>query len=208
MVWKCCATLLWERAKIMLGVQNILLHLLAINRDAYLCISSKRKDEALGKFKMFEEIAECQTGKRIIGIVSWQCHTRPQQNGVAERVNRIIVETARSMLLKSGWENTLWAEAIAMVVADFQPKCLRKWHHMKHLLVWNQTSNIIEFLVKQLWVWTRHVIRCFPLTANVYRIYDVEKRAVVENVMWVPEWGTMLAQKAAKLLFHDQLRRL
>lgn len=53
-----------------LGVQNILLHLLAINRDAYLCISSKRKDEALGKFKMFEEIAECQTGKRIIGIVS------------------------------------------------------------------------------------------------------------------------------------------
>jgi len=36
----------------------------------------------------------------------------PQQNGVAERANRTLVEMARCMLLQSGVPNSLWAEAI------------------------------------------------------------------------------------------------
>ena len=38
----------------------------------------------------------------------------PQQNGVAERVNRTLVESARAMLSHSNLPNKLWAEAIAM----------------------------------------------------------------------------------------------
>lgn len=39
-------------------------------------------------------------------------HT-PQQNGIAERKNRTLVEMARCMLLESGLPPSLWAEAIA-----------------------------------------------------------------------------------------------
>lgn len=37
----------------------------------------------------------------------------PEQNGVAERRNRTLVETARCLLLQSGLPNFFWAEAIS-----------------------------------------------------------------------------------------------
>jgi len=36
----------------------------------------------------------------------------PQQNGVAERMNRTIMEKVRSMLSNSGLEKNFWAEAV------------------------------------------------------------------------------------------------
>jgi transposase InsO family protein len=40
----------------------------------------------------------------------------PQQNGVAERKNRTIVEMAKSMLKGKGLPNMFWAEAVATAV--------------------------------------------------------------------------------------------
>jgi hypothetical protein len=40
----------------------------------------------------------------------------PEQNGVAERVNRTIIESARSMLHSSGLPTELWAEACSCAV--------------------------------------------------------------------------------------------
>lgn len=40
----------------------------------------------------------------------------PQQNGLVECKNHIIVEMARSILKAKGLENTFWAEAIAISV--------------------------------------------------------------------------------------------
>ncbi len=40
----------------------------------------------------------------------------PQQNGVVERLNRTIIESARSMLSHSKLPNKLWAEAVATAV--------------------------------------------------------------------------------------------
>ena len=37
----------------------------------------------------------------------------PQQNGVSERLNRTLVEAARSMLSHSGLSYAYWAEAVA-----------------------------------------------------------------------------------------------
>ena len=37
----------------------------------------------------------------------------PQQNGVAERMNRTLMEKARSMLSGAGLEQKFWAEAVA-----------------------------------------------------------------------------------------------
>jgi hypothetical protein len=36
----------------------------------------------------------------------------PQQNGVAERANRTLVEMARCILLQANLPDTLWAEAV------------------------------------------------------------------------------------------------
>ena len=38
----------------------------------------------------------------------------PQQNGVAERMNRIIAERARCLILNAGLENKFWVEAVNM----------------------------------------------------------------------------------------------
>ena len=37
----------------------------------------------------------------------------PEQNGVAERINRTLIETARSMLIDSHLPHSFWAEAIS-----------------------------------------------------------------------------------------------
>ncbi|EZA62315.1 Copia protein [Ooceraea biroi] len=40
----------------------------------------------------------------------------PQQNGVAERMNRTIAEKIRCMLLESGTQKCLWTEAVLTAV--------------------------------------------------------------------------------------------
>lgn len=95
----------------------------------------KKKSEAFEAFKTFTAMAEKQTGRKIKSLRSDNgkeyvnsqfksyfqlngilhqttvSHT-PQQNGVAERVNRTLVEMVRCMLCESGLTQSLWAEAI------------------------------------------------------------------------------------------------
>lgn len=52
----------------------------------------------------------------------------PEQNGVAECMNRMLVETARSMLVNSNLPYSFWAEALltATCVIEVLPRlCLR-----------------------------------------------------------------------------------
>lgn len=95
----------------------------------------KNKSEALEKFKEFKMEAEKQTGQKVKsmrsdngkeyvnsafsqflvenGIVHQKsCPYTPQQNGVAERVNRTLTEMARCMLDQSKSKQYLWAEAV------------------------------------------------------------------------------------------------
>jgi hypothetical protein len=46
----------------------------------------------------------------------YSCNYSPQQNGVAERKNRHIVEIARAMLNEKNFPNYFWAKAVATVV--------------------------------------------------------------------------------------------
>lgn len=95
----------------------------------------KSKDEAFMAFKHFKTEVEKETGRciKVIrtdnglefvnkvflkyckdeGIVMHNTIVRsPQQNGVAERMNRTLVERTRCMLSNAGVGKELWAEAI------------------------------------------------------------------------------------------------
>lgn len=95
----------------------------------------KSKDEAFMAFKHFKTEVEKESGRciKVIrtdnglefvnkvflkyckdeGIVMHNTIVRsPQQNGVAERMNRTLVERTRCMLSNAGVGKELWAEAI------------------------------------------------------------------------------------------------
>ena len=88
----------------------------------------KQKSEVLGEFKKFKEFAEKQCGRKIKvlrsdngteyvnnhfkefieknGILHQKtCPYTPEQNGVAERMNRTIADRVRCMLIDSGARN-------------------------------------------------------------------------------------------------------
>lgn len=96
----------------------------------------KSKDEVFSYFKQWKALIEKQTGKKVKrlrtdnglefcssafndfckneGIVRHRTvrHT-PQQNGVAERMNRTILERTRCMLMNANLSKDFWAEAVS-----------------------------------------------------------------------------------------------
>ena len=67
----------------------------------------------------------------------------PQQNGVAERMNRILMESARSMMAHAGLPEKYWAEAVecaAYIRNQLPSKKIR--HHLKYGVEENPTSLI------------------------------------------------------------------
>ena len=99
----------------------------------------KKKNEVLSKFREFMALVENITGKQLKKIRKDNggeytseefiefCKQRdiikeqtipytPQQNGVAERMNRTIMDNVRAMLYHSKLPLYLWAEAVATEV--------------------------------------------------------------------------------------------
>jgi transposase InsO family protein len=97
----------------------------------------KHKSEVGNILKEFKAVAEKQSDKRIKIIRSDNANVNnhvnnflkrngirhqlsveytPQQNGVAERANRTIIEKAKSMLIESGLNMKYWAEAVNTAV--------------------------------------------------------------------------------------------
>ena len=96
----------------------------------------RHKDEVLDIFLEWKKLIETQTGRKIKrlrsdnggeyksdpflkvcqdeGIIRhFSVPGTPQQNGVAERMNRTLVEKVRCMLSHSGLSKTFWAEALS-----------------------------------------------------------------------------------------------
>jgi len=96
----------------------------------------RNKNEVLKIFKEYKALVERQTGRKIKCLQSDNgteyCNTEfdnylrecgikrrltvpqsPQQNGVAERKNRTLLEMARCMLIQAKLPSSFWAEAIA-----------------------------------------------------------------------------------------------
>src|SRR5207249_5721498 len=96
----------------------------------------REKGEAYEAFVSFKNLVENQTGRRIKTVMSDNglefCNKRfdellqksgikrrltiphtPQQNGVAERMIRTLVDKARCLMIQSGLPPSFWAEAVA-----------------------------------------------------------------------------------------------
>lgn len=99
----------------------------------------KEKSEVPDKFNEFKNLVENETGLRIKKIrsdngkeyvnlrmkaIMEKCGIRheltvpysPQQNGVAERLNRTIIEKARSLLFDANSPKRYWAEAVSTAI--------------------------------------------------------------------------------------------
>ena len=95
----------------------------------------RTKSEVYEKFREWKAMVELATGRKLKAIrtdnggeyISREfqtylkagvCHKltipkNPEQNGIAERINRTLIETARSMLVDSHLPHSFWAEAIS-----------------------------------------------------------------------------------------------
>ncbi len=99
----------------------------------------KKKSEVFEKFKQFQQVSERETGQKIKVLrtdnggeyMSRQFEQdlqnkgiqrqltvpkTPEQNGVAERLNRMLVEKVRAMLADSMMPKKFWAEALSTAV--------------------------------------------------------------------------------------------
>ena len=99
----------------------------------------KTKDEAFDKFVEWKKMVETQSERKVKKLRTDNgleycncrfdqfckdervvrhrtCTYTPQQNGVAERLNRSIMNKVRSMLSESGLDQKFWAEAASTSV--------------------------------------------------------------------------------------------
>ena len=100
----------------------------------------KHKSEVLEKFTEWKTIVEKSSGKKLVKVLrsdnggeyksndfddllkkngikhETTVPKTPEQNGVAERMNRPLVETTRSMFADSGLPKRFWAEALSTAV--------------------------------------------------------------------------------------------
>jgi hypothetical protein len=178
----------------------------------------KRKSDVFEKFKDFQTMIENETGRKIVTFRSdrggeylssefdrylkmqgvkhevsvAKC---PEQNGVAERMNRTLMESARSMLSHSGLSNMYWAEAISTAVylrnrlptAAFKEKTTpyEKWHERKpkvdHLKVFGCVaySHIADDERKKLDAKAEKLrFLGYSSESKGYRLYDEKKHQI------------------------------
>ncbi|KAH9697399.1 hypothetical protein KPL71_023589 [Citrus sinensis] len=74
----------------------------------------KTKDQALEKFKIWKTLVETQSGFKEWGVRRHKTvRFTPQQNGLAERMNRTLIDKTRCLLINSKLPRSLWAEAVS-----------------------------------------------------------------------------------------------
>lgn len=200
------------------------------------------KNEALGKFKEFVEAAKTKFGRKVKNIRSDRggeytgndflaylakegignqrtAPYTPQQNGIAERKNRTLVEMARCMLLDGKCGNEFWAEAVTM--ANYvQNRLPAKGIDKTPFEMWNGSKpNISHFMMfgARCFVHVPHQKRRkldptgmagklvgYDESSKAYRIYVPSTRKVIisRDVKFVDKhemWSDEMGNKAAEI---------
>ncbi|GKC26312.1 integrase [Tanacetum coccineum] len=177
----------------------------------------KSKSEAFDFFKKFKALAENQCNRKLkilrtdrggeflsnefsrfcdeYGIKrELTAPYTPEQNGIAERKNRTIVEMARSMLKTKNLEDEFWAEAVATAVylinisptkAVWNVTPYEAWYESKpsvsHLRIFGCTCYaIISSGRGKLDPKTKkYIFVGYSTCSKAYRLYDVDKKSII-----------------------------
>ena len=197
----------------------------------------KNKSEVFQKFKEFVALSENSTGKRVKRLRSDNggeyaseeflkyCKMHgilkedtipytPQQNGTAERMNRTIMETVRSILHHAGLPTCFWAEAVstAVYIRNRSPTtCLKEktpyesWHNEKpnvsNLKVFgcNALVHIPDQKRSKL---DKKSMLCtfvgYPSGSNGYKLYNPETKKMIRSrdvIFMESSFGNRLLEK-------------
>lgn len=127
----------------------------------------------------------------------------PQQNGVAERANRTLVEMARCMLLQSGVPNSLWAEAIS-TAAYIRNRCPTKiLENSTPIETWSTAKPYVGFMrifgSKVIAVEKKRSRGKFEPKGKKYLLvgYSQESKAYR---LWIPGTKTILKRRDVRFL--------
>ncbi|KAH0819226.1 hypothetical protein GEV33_003565 [Tenebrio molitor] len=129
----------------------------------------KKKSEVIEKFKEYKSLVEKKTERKIRSDNGTEYNTShylkdflkqegirheltveytPQQNGVAERKNRSLVETARCLMIQSGLSASFWAEAI-LTANHIRNRCpSRSLGGEIPFKMWTRRTPIVSYLRK------------------------------------------------------------
>ncbi|GJX13884.1 putative ribonuclease H-like domain-containing protein [Tanacetum coccineum] len=122
----------------------------------------------------------------------------PQQNGVAERKNRTLIEAARTMLADSFLPNTFWAEAVSTACYVLNMVLVTKPHNKTpyelltgkipiisyirpfgcHVTILNTIDHLDKFAGKS----DEGFLVGYSLQSKAFRVYNLETKRVEENL--------------------------
>lgn len=129
----------------------------------------KEKSKTFNKFKIFKALVEKETDKNLKclrserggeftsdkftryceehGIKRYMSAPRtPQQNGIAERRNRTIVEATRTMLIQGDVPKMFWREAVSTTVYTLNWVLVKKGNDKTPYELWHgKTPNVSYF---------------------------------------------------------------
>lgn len=204
----------------------------------------KQKSEVFELFVVFHKLAEKQTGKKIKVIRSDNgteyvnkqfekfcedhgiIHQKtvpytPQLNGVAERMNRTILDRIRCMLIDADLDQEFWAEALntATVIMNLIPRGSKfspneLWNNekfdLKSLRVFGckAMAHIPKEKRKKL---DEKSIECifvgYANNAKGYRLYDPESEKIIisRDVVFIEDQKVLNVEEEMNLLIKDQV---
>ncbi|GJU62162.1 ribonuclease H-like domain-containing protein [Tanacetum coccineum] len=147
------------------------------------------------KFKNMDFIEFC--GSKVIKREYSNART-PQQNGVAERKNRTLIEAARTMLADSFLPNTFWAEAVSTACYVLNRVLVTKPYNKTpyelvtgkipiisyirpfgcHVTILNTIDHLGKFDGKS----DQGFLVGYSLKSKAFRVYNLETKRVEENL--------------------------
>ncbi|GJU68871.1 putative ribonuclease H-like domain-containing protein [Tanacetum coccineum] len=138
-------------------------------------------------------------GLKLKGIKREYSNARtPQQNGVAERKNRTLIEAARTMLADSFLPNTFWAEAVSTACYVLNRVLVTKPHNKTpyelltgktpiisyirpfgcHVTILNTIDHLGKFVGKS----DEGFLVGYSLQSKAFRVYNLVTKRVEENL--------------------------